>query len=184
MAIVFPASEMGLISQNILNLTPRQATAIEGNGWVDMVDFEGYTTKDIESWFTATARLAVGRGGAIFPSTRVKRILAVSYWVNRRLLRGVAIDPVDFDAAALSRAVADYPIHDMSRDADDKVDEPEQFSYEKLTDWQDSVITFLKGKTNIRKNIPLYYVIRNEPHRFAPGTMTNEDDIIYHALHT
>lgn len=48
-----------------------------------MIDFEGYLTKDIESWIGTTARFALASGGSVFPSTKTKRVLALLYWVNR-----------------------------------------------------------------------------------------------------
>ena len=97
----FPATEVGRLAQNVLGLTANQAVALGSNGWVDTIDFEGYSTNDIQSWITTTARLAVNRGGVIFPSTKTKRILALSYWVNRKILRGVAVDPNDFQPYVL-----------------------------------------------------------------------------------
>ena len=179
----FPATEVGRLAQNILGLTANQAIALGSNGWVDTIDFEGYSTNDIQSWITTTARLPASRGGEIFPSTKTKRILALAYWVNRKILRGAAVDPDDFELAIMTQALADYPIHDMRLDEKDDVDKPEQFSYDKWTDWQDSFVTFVKGKKSIRKAISLYYVIREEPNPILPGDMEEEDDIIYHALH-
>ena len=183
MAAVYPATEVGNISQTILGLTAPQANALDTNGWVDLMDFEGYTTDDIQSWMESMARLARNRGGVVFPSTRAKRVFALSFWVNRRILRGINVDPADFNAIQLSLAMADFPIKDMERDADDAVDKPDPFSYDKWVDWQDSVVTFLKGTKSITKNLSLYYVIRKEPNPTPPANMTEEDEIIYNASH-
>ena len=184
MAAAYPATEVGLLAQNVLSLTANQAIALDTNGWVDASDFEGYSTEDIQSWITTTARLAVNRGGVVFPSTKAKRIFALAHWVNRKILRGKPVNPNEFQPAILTEALADYPIHDMALSAKDDVDKPEQFTYEKWTDWQDSVVTFLKSKKSIKKTIPLYYVIRKEPNPILPGDMTEEDDIVYHAPHS
>ena len=53
--------------------------------------------------------------------------------------------------------------------------------YNKWVNWQDSVITYLKGKKNVTKNIPLYYIIRPLP---PPDEPSEEDEIIYNANHT
>ena len=37
---------------------------------------------------------------------------------------------------------------------------------------------------NIKKTVPLYYVIRKEPNPIPLANMTEEDEIIYHAPHT
>ena len=150
-AAFYPGNEVGLIARTVLNLTVPQANALHNNGWDLVADFEGYATDDIKSWMSSTACLAVNRGGVIFPSTKAKRVYALAYWVNRKILRGVAVDPNGFTPAALASALADYPIHDMQLDADDDVDKPDQFKYETWNDWQDSVITFLKGKKTIKK---------------------------------
>ena len=182
-AVAFPDEEVSIISRDILGLTARQAVAISTNGWVNLVDFNGYTTNDIESWIRTVARLAVNRGGVSFPSVRAKRLVALNYWVNRLLLMGRPIIPANFTAAVLIEAVQAYPIADMQTTADDSVKKPELFSYEKWIDWQDSVITFLKGTKNVTKNIPLYYIIRDQPNPILPADMTEDDEVIYHAPH-
>ena len=178
MAAVYPDTQVGLVSENILNLTVRQATAMHTNGWENLSDFEGYTTDDITSWISSVARLAVNRGGVTFPTVRTRKLCALNYWINRKLLRGKPVLVADFNAGALAQAMTDFPIMDMMRDAKDSLDKPESFTYNKWVDWQDSVITYLKGKKNITKNIPLYYVIR--PDRVPEGP-SEEEDIIFHA---
>ena len=179
-AAAFPDNEVGIISQNILGLTARQATAVSDNGWDNLIDFKGYTTNDIDSWAQTTSRLTAARGGVTIPSVKLRRICALNYWINRRLLRGVIINPDDFDAAAMAEASTDYPIMDMMKEADDTVDKPDNFDYDKWVDWHDSVITYLKGKKNVTKDIPLYYVIRP---RTPPENMTDDEQIIYNAPH-
>ena len=179
----YPRNQVGLVAREVLKLTVPQAIALHDNGWDDLTDFEGYSTSDIKAWMSSNSRLTVARGGVVFPSTKAKRIYALAYWVNRKILRGVPIDPDDFTMEILTSSMADYPIHDMKLDEDDDVDKPEQFKYEAWNDWQDSVVTFLKGKKSIRKDIPLYYVIRETPNPIPLVDMTEEDEIIYNAPH-
>ncbi len=174
----YPATEVGTICHSMINFTTAQADALHANGWEDLIDFEGYTTKDLTSWMTQSGRLTAARGGCSFPVVRARRLCALNYWVNRNVLRGIIPTPPDFNAAALQQAFLDYPIYDLQRDADDNVDKPEPFIYDKWVDWQDSVITYLKGKKNITKNIPLYYVIRPD---VAPPVMTVDEEIIFNA---
>ena len=177
----FPIDEVGVISATILGLTLRQAVAISNNGWVNLVDFEGFTTDDIEKWISDTARIPLNRGGVNFPSVRARRICALSYWVNRRILRGTPVVAAEFTAGELAQALADYPIMDMMKEEDETVDKPESFNYDKWVDWQESMITYLKGKKNVTKTVPLYYVIRPDT---APATMSEDDEIIFNASHT
>jgi hypothetical protein len=176
----YPDTEIGRICDNIIGFSVNQASALNANGWEDLSDLSGYTTSDIESWVTSISRLAVNRGGVTIASVRIRRLCALNYWVNRRILRGV--DPIeeDFDAATLATAQADYPIDDMKREATDSVTKPESFVYDKWVDWQDSVITYLKGKKNVTKTIPLYYVIRP---LLAPVHPSEEDEIVFNANH-
>jgi hypothetical protein len=176
----FPPNDIGFISEHILNLTVNQANAINNNGWEELRDFEGYSTEDIESWVDSVGRRTATRGGVIFPSVRSRRLCALNYWINRRILRGVPVLLQQFTADALAESLTDYPIMDMMRNADDEANRPDMFSYDKWVDWQDSVITYLKGKKNVTKNIPLYYVIRPE---VAPVNPTEDEEIIYHAAH-
>ena len=176
----FPANKVGAISQNILNFTARQANAISNNGWTTLNDFEGYTTADIEAWITSIGRIAVNRGGTLFLSVRARRLCALNHWANRRILRGVPLVAAEFTAAELRLAMADYPIHDQMRDSDPTVDKPDTFNYDKWVDWQDSVVTYLKGRRNITKEVPLYYVIHPNA---APATPTQEEEIIFNAPH-
>ena len=169
---------MGLISQNILNLSAPQANALSSNGWESMSDFIGFSTKDIQNWIDSLARR--GRGPINIPQVRSRGIFATAYWVNRKNLRGDPIVAADFTAAELRTALLDYPIYDREIEADDTADKPDLFKYEKWIDWQDSVITFLKSTRNVNKNVPLFYVIRKEP-RPASLLPTEENDIIYNA---
>jgi hypothetical protein len=100
--------------------------------------------------------------------------------VNRRVLRGVAIFEADITADALNASLADFPIHDMEREADPSVDKPESVSYDKWEDWQDCVITYLKGKRNVTKDVPLYYIIRPDITLNKP---IEDEQIIFHAPH-
>jgi hypothetical protein len=174
----YPDNDVGFISENILGLTTRQAGVINNNGWEVLSDFEGYSTEDITDWISATARLALNRGGCIFPTVKARKLIALNYWINRKLLRGKPLIPAEFDAAALTQALLDYPINDMMRDSTDSLDKPSAFNYDKWVDWQDSIITYLKGKKNITKNVPLYYVIRPD---LPPANPSEEEDIIFHA---
>ena len=183
-AVIFPDNEVGQISENILGLTRAQAIAISTNGWEVLVDFQGYTTSDIESWVTSNSRLAVNRGGTTFASVRTKRLAALNYWVNRRLLRGTTVVAAEFNAEALRESLASYPIYDMWKSESDTAQKPEAFSYSKWTEWQDSVTTFLKGTKNVTKTHSLYYVIRSEPNTLTPDETTEEDEITYNASHT
>ena len=181
-AAEFPANEIGLLSQNVLGLTANQANALSTNGWQSVIDFEGYGTEDIKSWMTTTARLPVNRGGVNFPSVLAKRVFALSYWVNRAILRGQVPDPNNFDTDMMRQSILDYPVHDMFLDADDTAEKPDIFKYEKWTDWQDSFVTFLKNTKSVRKSIPLYYIIRTKPNPIPVANMT-EDEIVYNAPH-
>ena len=77
----------------------------------------------------------------------------------------------------------DFPIADLDMAATDSVQMPEPFSYDKWIDWHSSMITFLKGKKNVTKNVPLVYVICKEPNPINAADMTEEDEIIYHTSH-
>ena len=177
----FPANEVGGILQNILNLTAQQANTIPNNGWVALNDFERYTTSDIETWTSSIGRVAVNRGGGLFPSVRVRHLCALNHWVNRRILRGVPLVAVEFTTVELRTAMANYPIHDQMREANPMVDKPDRFNYDKWVDWQDSMVTYLKGRRNITRDIPLYYIIRPDTAPLAP---TQEEQIVFNAPHT
>ena len=177
----YPNTEIGRISEHIIGFSRNQAIALNDNGWEHLSDLSGYTTSDIENWATATSRLTVARGGVIIASVRIRKLCALNYWVNRQILRGVALVETEFDADALVTALADYPIEDMKREATDSVTKPESFAYDKWVDWQDSVITYLKGKKNVTKTVPLYYVIRPSN---PPVVLNEEDEIIFNATHT
>ena len=164
-----------------MTLTETQAQRLSDNGWQALVDFVGFTTDDIEKWCKSTSRSPINRGGCQFSTISVRRICALAYWVNRLHLRGKAIDPAEWTGAAMTQALLDYPIYDLELEAADAVDKPELFSYEKWEDWQESVITYLKGKKNVTKNVPLYYVIRPDT---APNNPTEEEDIIFNASRT
>ncbi len=178
--MVDPATDVGFVCEHIIMFTEAQANALHANGWSDLTDFEGYDMASLESWMKSTARLTNARGGCSFPLVRSKRLCALAYWVNRRLLHGLGVFVADFDNIELAAALNDYPIYDMQRDADEAGDKPETFNYEKWEDRQDSVITYLRGRKNITKNVPLYYVIRPIA---PPAALTEDEEIIFHAPH-
>ena len=179
--MVYPDTQVGRVSQHVLGLSEAQATALDGNGWLNLSDFEGFSTEDLTAWITQSGRITATRGGCVFPMLRARRICALAHWVNQKQLRGVPFAEGDFTAAEMRQAVIDYPIYDMQLKADDTVDKPEQFVYEKWEDWQETVITYLKGKKSVTKTIPLYYVIRPPDYPAAP---TPEEQIIFNADHT
>ena len=176
--MVYPNNPVGVISENVLGLTDRQANAVSDNGWENLMDFEGYTTSDIQTWAISVSKLTAARGGVTFPTGRIRRLCALNYWVNNHILRGVPLVGIMFDETALTESLRDYPISDMSRDADDTVNKPDMFDYDKWVDWQDSVITYLKGKKNVTKDIPLYYVIRPDE---VPDNLTHGEEIVFNA---
>ena len=180
-ANAYPNTEIGRICDSIIGFSRNQAVALHDNGWEDLSDLSGYTTSDIVSWNTTIGRLAVNRGGVTIASVRIRKLCALNYWVNRRILRGVVPTEAHFNAAALATALADYPIEDMRRESADSVTKPASFVYDKWVDWQDSIITYLKGKKNVTKTVPLYYVIRP---LLPPANPSEEDEIIFNANHT
>ena len=180
----YPGNEVGLLSQNVLELTINQANALSNNGWETIDAFEGYSTKDIKEWMSTIAKVPITRGGCVYPMVRAKRVIALSFWVNHNILRGIVPDPNTFLAPVLQQALLDYPVHDDYIAAVDTADKPDKFSYEKWVDWQDSVITFLRNTKSVNRSIPLYYIIRKEPNPIDPTDMTEEDDIIYNAQHS
>ena len=180
-ASAYPNTEIGRICDNIIGFSRNQADALHANGWEDLSDLGGYTTSDIVSWNTTIGRLALNRGRVTIASVRIRKLCALNYWVNRRILRGVIPTEAHFNAAALATALADYPIEDMRRETTDSVTKPVSFVYDKWVDWQDSIITYLKGKKNVTKTVPLYYVI----HPLLPPVDPSEkDEIIFNANHT
>ena len=176
--MVYPDNEVGRISENILGLTESQARAISTNGWVNLSDFQGYDTDDIKSWTSSISKIPAARGGVVFASVRTRRICAIAYWVNMKFLRGDDIVEAEFTAAELTNSLVDFPIADMQKNSEDNVDKPELFSYDKWVDWQERIITYLKGTKNVTKNIPLYYVIRPND---EPDDPTDEERIIFNA---
>lgn len=169
---VFPEDTIQGLSKLVLGLTARQATAISHNGWSELEDLEGFETQNIKDWIKAQARLPVNRGGVTFPTVRDKKFYTLAYWVNNLLRRGKVLVAWEFDAAVLAQSLADYPISDMQREAADTAQKPDLFNYEKWVEWQDDVITFLKGTKNVNKNVSLYYVIRKEPNPIADVDLT------------
>ena len=111
----------------------------------------------------------------------VRCLCTLNHWANRRILRGVPLVAAELTVVELRSAMADYPIHDQMRESDPTVDKPDTFNYNKWVDWQDSVVTYLKGRRNIMKEIPLYYIIRPDTEPLAP---TQEEKIVFNAPHT
>ena len=126
----YPANEVGVISNIILQFTSVEAEAISQNGWETLEDFSGYMTKDIETWAQRVAKQAIPAVGLFMPplpgvtlsSIKVRRLCALNYWVNRRILRGVPFPTMDFSAPAMRLAMSDYPIIDMLSEAKESVD--------------------------------------------------------------
>ena len=179
--MVYPINELGRACENRLGFTEAQAIAVFNNGWENYTDLTGFTTKDIQHWAKQMASIPATRGGCLIATVRVNRLCGLSHWMNRRVLRGVPIVEADFTDIALTTAIADFPIHDMEKEASPSVDKPDSFSYEKWEDWQDCVITYLKGKRNVTKDVSLYYVIRPDT---PPSQPTEDEDITFHAPHT
>ena len=183
---MFPANTVGLVSNMILGLTEEQAQAVSNNGWENLEDFHGYTTKDIYTWATTMARTqrqGVGlfvppQAGITFSSVKTRRLCALNYWVNRRILRGVPCLVPEFTVVEMRKAVIEYPILDMLKETDATVDKPDSFKYEKWVEWHEQFITYLKGMLNITKAIPLYYIIRPDS---APALPSEEEQIIFNA---
>ena len=178
--MVYPDTQIGRISENILGLTESQATALNNNGWVNLRDLIGYETKDIMEWTYNISKLPATRGGVVFATIRVRRLCALAYWVEIADLCGDDITEDRFTAEALTQSIRDYRVYDLNKDSDDSVDKPDMFSYNKWVEWHDSIIIYLKGTKNVTKNIPLYYIIRPDE---APADPTLEERIIHHASH-
>ena len=167
----------------VLNLIVPQATALHNNGWYLVADFEWYAMDGIKSCISSINCLAVNREGVAFPSTNAKRVYTLADWVNRKIICGVVVDPNKLTPTALTLALANYPTHGIQLDADNNVDKSDEFKYETWSDWQDSVVTFIKGKKAMKKDVPLYYVICKTPNPILPTNTTKEDENIYNAPH-
>ena len=64
---VYPANEVGVISNIILQFTSVEAEAISHNGWETLEDFSGYRTKDVETWAQRVAKQAIPAVGLFMP---------------------------------------------------------------------------------------------------------------------
>lgn len=125
---MFPENAVGVISSTILGLSEEQDIAISNNGWENLEDFHVYSTKEITTWTYTTARtqrqgtglFVPPQAGITFSSVMTRRLCALNYWVNRRILRGVP--PLE-----MWEAVIEYPILEMLKGADASVDKPDSF---------------------------------------------------------
>ena len=112
--MVYPDTQIGRISENILGLTESQATALNNNGWVNLRDLIGYETKDIMEWTYNISKLPATRGGVVFATIRVRRLCALAYWVEIADLCGDDITEDRFTAEALTQSIRDYRVYDLN----------------------------------------------------------------------
>ena len=147
----YPANEVGVISNTILQFTSAEVGAVSQNGWEALEDFSGYGTNDIETWAQRVAKQAIPVVGIFMPALpgvtlspiKVCRLCALTHWVNRRILRGVPLPTMDFSAPAMRLAMSDYPIIYMLSEAKESVDKPDPFTYEKWIEWHENMQTYL-----------------------------------------
>ena len=59
-------TEVGQIGTNILGFIDRQRTAIHTNGWVNLMDFHGFTATEVTTWIVTTERRKFACGRAQF----------------------------------------------------------------------------------------------------------------------
>jgi hypothetical protein len=111
--MVYPDNELGRTCENRLGFTEAQTDAVSNNGWEDLIDLTGISTKDIQAWTKQMAGIPPTRGGCLIAAVRVIRLCALSHWLNIRVLHGVAIVEADIIADALNLSLADFPIYDM-----------------------------------------------------------------------
>ena len=106
-AAAYPANEMGVVSQLILRLSVDQAHAVSTNGWQTMQDFEGYSTQELKTWVKQASRTPTLGQGVLptyitaFSTTQTRRLCGLAHWVNRRILRGAPLLPLEFDEQAM-----------------------------------------------------------------------------------
>jgi hypothetical protein len=127
------------------------------------------------------SRQAVNRGGAYIGMSATTKIKALIWWVQDARAQGNAVDPNNWDEAALDDARKRMHLEKQGRDReDDIVDAPKRLDPSKWVESYLSFINFLRGQISADGKRTLDSVVRKDP---PVGWMptSREDRLKYNA---
>lgn len=155
-------------------------SVINTEGLNDVMTLATLSPQDVESLCVGLSKLAVNRGGSFIGAIKQKNMKALVWWARDRQSQGLAIDPQDWDAAALTNAIQLMNIEKEERNNDENnVPIPTKFNAE---DWSDDHFLFiqhLKSCPSSDGKRTLAYVSRDN--RALDPTMTRDERLLYAA---
>ena len=150
-----------MILENVLGFSAGQINAIRDEGYTDLEDFTDVPPEHLRKMCINLSKLSNARGGVRLGGMNAKKLCGLSWWLNDRMNRMVAIVPGDFDRNALTEAMTASGIDELIAEREVVVPVPPVFTYEGWEDWEKAIINYLSSKRGTR-GTPLEYVIRND----------------------
>lgn len=172
--------ELHRILCNVHSFTIGQYRTLREEGYGTIGDFRSWKHKEIHTLLTSLSNRPQNRGGQRFGDRRIKQVQALSWFVNDRFGRGLAIDLNEYEAdpnVCIENAVL---AADHSKDTSTVADKPEKFSYKEWISWEESFDTYLDSCTGVN-GAPLSYIIRKD---LPVGTQWDTLDAIQQRIYT
>ena len=172
--------ELHRVLCNVHSFTIGQYRTLREEGYGAISDFRGWKHKEIHTLLTSISNRPQNRGGQRYGDRRIRQVQALSWFVNDRFNRGLAVDIAEYEAnpdicienAALAA--------DHSKDTSTVADKPEKFSYKEWISWEESFEAYLESCTGVN-GAPLSYIIRKD---LPAGTQWNSLDAMEQRVHT
>ena len=117
-----------------MGLTPAVIRSIHDNHWIVLLDFEGVAELEISTWVSSERR-TLARGGYNFGSITVRKIKALSYWINQKILQGRIPLVTIFELPTLRSSIEKFKIAKLELEFSETAQLPKKFNFDDYIDW-------------------------------------------------
>ena len=157
-----------------------QRGTIIDEGFTSLSDFSVLNDDEVKEMAKRITSMRTNQGGFVFGTMRIKKIQSLVHWVKDTKLRGLALDPNDFNVDIMNKHMDLLRIGDSTTD-DSEVKPPSNFEAKKWVQWKllfSNYMMSLKGC----EDVPLNYVIRSDDlEHIEEGLSNPETALIYQA---
>jgi len=79
--------EVEQLTTHVMGITPTVIRAVCDNGWIVLLDFDGFTESEISIWISTCERRTLAGGGCNLGSIAIRKFKALSYWIDQQVLQ-------------------------------------------------------------------------------------------------
>jgi hypothetical protein len=147
---------------DVLRFTDHQIQVLQGNGYAVAEDLAYWSYEEIPNWVShSKEKLRANIGASSYGHMKRKSLIALTWWVAKKVRTGAVIDLDEFDDQACHEAIVESKVKYEAAKGELSIDKPEKFKSEDWPEWEKSIYMYLYLIDN-SIGMPLVYVNRKD----------------------